>query len=500
MSQMFTDNRGDSFTTSSPHTGLLWALEVTAWLPEHYGQSINALAGLARFDPGGRLSNRPFGTLKDILRPWLPQTLVGFEERMSGLHALVRRFPITGAKLLIALLPDDHDMATPTAKPKFRVEVPELRRADRREYVEAATMLVTELLPLLRDHAELWPDFMPHVSGLLTADRERVYAELPRAIEPMDAEQRTALWKVAHELIRRHREFSDAWWALPEDELGRLETAIAASAPADPRDTSRWLFDETHPDVGIRKAPDFNRYEATVGRLRAEALKQIIDAHGMGGLEDYVATIKYSRLIGWALADVDGVNALAVLEHLDDEDAHLSDFARGYADHAAREVPQFPFEHLDWFDGRPLAQARLLQAVVDSAVAWAKATELGHEVDEAYWAEFPVWGRGNFALVNEASRELLDHGRPAAALDLMQLYMHGDRQRPNPEYVMEGLRSLGPDQEDLGHLSSYEIETLIEYLRQSEVGEDEVAMLEWKVLPGARGRARWTFPRAQAGT
>ena len=483
MSQMFTDNPGGSFTTSSPHTGLLWALEVTAWLPEHYGQSINALAGLAQIDPGGRLSNRPFGTLKDILRPWLPQTLVGFEERMSGLRTLARRFPITGTKLLIALLPDDHDIATPTAKPKFRVEVPELQRADRREYVEAAAMLVTELLPLLRHRAELWPDFMPHVSGLLAADRERVYAELPEAIELMDAEQRTAFWEAAQELIRRHRAFNDAGRALPEDELSRLETAIAVAAPADPRDTSRWLFDDTHPDIGIRKAPDFNRYEATVGRLRAEALKKILDAKGMTGLEEYVVTIKYPRLMGWALTDVDGVNGLAVLEHLDDEDAQLADFATGYADHTARQEPLFPFEHLDRFDGRPSAQARLLQAVADLPAAWAKTKELGHEVDQAYWAEFTVGRRGDFTLVDEASRELLDHGRPAAALDLMQLYMHGNQQRPNPEYVMEGLRSLGPGEGDLGHLSSYEIETLIEYLRQSDVDEDEVAMLEWKVLP-----------------
>ena len=73
MSQLFTDNLGGPLATSSPHTGLLWALEVTAWLPKHYGQSINELAGLAQIDPGGRLSNRPFGTLKDILRPGLPR-------------------------------------------------------------------------------------------------------------------------------------------------------------------------------------------------------------------------------------------------------------------------------------------------------------------------------------------------------------------------------------------------------------------------------------------
>lgn len=85
--------------------------------------------------------------------------------------------------------------------------------------------------------------------------------------------------------------------------------------------------------------------------------------------------------------------------------------------------------------------------------------------------------------MDEAARGLLDHGRPAAALDLMQIYMHGERKRPDPTYVVEGLNALGSGEKDLGRLSTYEIEILISYLRETDVDEDEVAMLEWKLLP-----------------
>lgn len=177
------------------------------------------------------------------------------------------------------------------------------------------------------------------------------------------------------------------------------------------------------------------------------------------------------------------INNTAVLEHLDDENPRLVEFAMSFVGRMAQRDAQFPFDHLEQFSGRPLAQARLLQVVADLPTAWAKAKQLGEAVDQAYWEAFSIFGRGNFTLVDEASRELLDHGRPAAALDLMHLYLHGDRQRPNAQYVVEGLKALGPGEENLGRLSSYEIETLIEYLRGSDVDEDEVAMLEWKVLP-----------------
>jgi hypothetical protein len=180
------------------------------------------------------------------------------------------------------------------------------------------------------------------------------------------------------------------------------------------------------------------------------------------------------------------IEPTAVLERLDDVDTSMVDYAKGYADRLARRDPQFPFDHLEHFDGRPLAQARLLQVVADLPAAWAKAKELGTEVDQAYWSDFSVYGRGEFALVDETSRQLLDHGRVGTALFLMQIYVRGERTRPSPELVAEGLKKLGPEDGDLGRLSSYGIGTLIEYLRQSDIDEDEVATLEWKLLPTFR--------------
>ena len=303
LSQMFTDSHDDAFTTTSPHTGLVRALEVTAWLPAHFGQSVSALAALSEIDPGGRLSNRPFGSLKTIFRPWLPQTLAGPGDRLASLTALVERYPDTGLRLLIELLPSGHDLATPNAEPEFRAKVPRLERADPREWVETVTALVSQLLPLMRAQGELWPSFLAHLADLPQADRARVYAELPVSIAAIEPDERTALWEAATDLIRRHREHHDSRWPLPEDEIERFETAIADAAPNDPRDAARWLFDETHPDIGVRKA-ELAAYDAAVDKLRVDALRRILDEHGMSGIEEFVNSVKYPYLVGWALAGV----------------------------------------------------------------------------------------------------------------------------------------------------------------------------------------------------
>jgi hypothetical protein len=305
LSQMFADNQEELLTTASPHTGLLWALEVTAWLPDHFGQSVNALAALSEIDPGGRLSNRPFESLKAIFRPWLPQTLAGRSERLTSLNRVVGRHPRVGPRLLIDLLPSGHDTAMPNAKPKFRANVPGLQRADPREWVETTTKLVSILLPLMREQSELWPNFIGHLNALPPADRNCVHEELPQSIEAMEPTGRLALWSGAADLIRRHREYSDAAWALPEEELVLLEAAIDPAKPSDPRAEVRWLFDESHPDVGARASEGFQAYEAWIRSLRVEAISRVLDELGMDGVEEFARTVNYPRLVGWILGEID---------------------------------------------------------------------------------------------------------------------------------------------------------------------------------------------------
>lgn len=305
LSQMFTDNQGDSFTTASPHTGLLFALEITAWFPAHFGQAVNALAGLSAIDPGGRLSNRPFNSLIDIFRLWLPQTLVDRADRVAALKTLVDRYWDVGSRLLIDLLPSGPDTAMHNEKPKFRAEVPDPQRVDAREFVEAISEIMSLLLPIIRQRAALWPELLDHVPSLPPADRERVYMALPESIEVMTERESTALWEKASELIRQHREYSAADWALPGAELMRFEEAISAARPSDLRSEVRWLFDETHPDIGIPKAQDFKCYEAEVSKLRSVALRKLLDQHGLPGVAEFAKRVKYPYLVGTALAEVD---------------------------------------------------------------------------------------------------------------------------------------------------------------------------------------------------
>jgi hypothetical protein len=102
---LFTDAE-HYFMESSPHTGLLWGLEVLAWSPEYLGRAALLLAKLARLDPGGKLANRPKESLQKIFLCWHPGTAATLEQRLRVLDTLRKRESQVAWSLLMNLLPN----------------------------------------------------------------------------------------------------------------------------------------------------------------------------------------------------------------------------------------------------------------------------------------------------------------------------------------------------------------------------------------------------------
>jgi hypothetical protein len=102
---LFQDKEPNGFMSSSPHTGLLWALETLAWNSDHLGQAALSLARLTRLDPGGSLANRPSSSLRTI---FMCNTTAPLERRLRVLDLIRKQEPEVAAQLLLALLPTFH--------------------------------------------------------------------------------------------------------------------------------------------------------------------------------------------------------------------------------------------------------------------------------------------------------------------------------------------------------------------------------------------------------
>ena len=112
------EQEGQAFLSSSPHPGLLWALEGLAWEPTYLRKVSEILARLAELDPAeldpkGRLGNRPMRSLEEIFVPWHPQTTGTVEERVKVLRILAGRERNVGWRCSSASYPTSASLLPP---------------------------------------------------------------------------------------------------------------------------------------------------------------------------------------------------------------------------------------------------------------------------------------------------------------------------------------------------------------------------------------------------
>ena len=493
------DERSDPLFSSSPHTGLLWALEALAWSQDHFGQAISLLARLAEIDPGGRLSNRPARSLDGIYCPWHPETTATTSRRLDVLDAIRERHPDVAWELMISLLPEGHGVHFPTASPRFRDWKPSKIVITNLQYFEFLEGLVERLIADAGDVPARWQKLVDDSTHVSPTDRQRIREELKRRVEEgsLPEEGREALWDAMRKLIARHREFADADWALPEDELAALEAIEHQLAPAGTVEKNAWLFEHHMPDLGGSKRKDgefdYAGYTAELQQRRDNGVREVEAQDGWDGVLRLAKRATSAWWVGHSLAGVDhGSHEKSCLPILDSEDVAEQRLSMGYF---ARRFAQHGWAWLDRLiaDEKPNAvrTARLLLLTGEHPKSWQRADELGAEVAAEYWREFSPLGLGHgYPFVEETAARLIDAGRPGTALELISLYARDDETVDESHAVvaadaLEALLRVDDLLPALQSLREYGLESIVGFLEKHRdaIGIPRVAQLEWAYLP-----------------
>lgn len=390
-----------------------------------------------------------------------------------------------GWDFLLSLLPEPHAIGHHNNAPVFRQWVPPRTNQVDEEHFWRVTRAAYELC-LKRVEAEpsLWAGLVEHLDDLPASYREEAYALLERDRGRLSEDEQFTAWGALDHLARRHREYAEAKWALGAEERKRLEEVAASLRPTRASLSERWLFDDSMPDLGIRKASDRDNYEEELARLRADAVRAIWDEGGLDGLLSVAQHVKTPWSLGYASGSTLDLPLEQLASLLDADTKPVSEFATA----AVQARTKGNFSELkplaDHFERRADVQARILLMADDLPNAWAAVEAAGKEVDAKYWAGFYPFGRGSdFPLVNETARKLIDHRRWATALDLMSHFVkHGNL---DVDLIIEAFTSmLYEGDPEMRVLSKYEITNLMTYLRESDrVDDSNLIRLEWQLLP-----------------
>lgn len=509
LSSMFQDRDQSSWLhSSSPHTGLLWALETLCWSPEFIVDAARALARLHQIDPGGRLSNRPIESLQSVLVGWIRHTSAPLATRVQVLDAIAARMPDVGWPLLLRLWPETHAVSSPPSAPHFRDWAPESRNVSIGECIEYIGHLVRLALELAGEDPERWAELVEHLGPLPPSDRERVLQGLDQAasLDVLGYDDRLMLWERIHKEVARHRRFAQAEWSMSDDSLSRLQSIADRLEPTDRVERFAYLFD-WHPDLPDVDLDDYAAYETRLLSLRVAAIEETLRSGASEALRELAQRSPVPSHFGLTLGGVspDDLDA-ELFQWLDADREELREAGASWASRKLHD------RGVEWLQ-RALAAPGMTPARRAALVVGAPATSDMWQVIEGdpelawiYWERMNPW-RVEAREAEYAARRLLAHDRAWAAVDLLAM----DRYRGSstaetsvtPELVREvldaalGCNPTAARSQSLG----YELGQLLDYLEERDTSTEQLAKYEFlffRLLEnGSRRRPRALF-RAMA--
>lgn len=492
------------FMGSSPHTGLLWALENVAWEPDHLGYATQLLARLAKLDPypDSNFMSRPQQSLSEIFQLWYPQTKTGAERRLRILDAIRRREPEVAWGLLCSMLPETTGgFSMPTHSPRWRDWAPE--EAPRVTYGEiwaGIREVVGRLLEDVETDGERWKTLIDKLDDMPKEQHDAVVRKLHEAdVESFTPEARMMVRDALRVLISRHREFPDTDWAMPGEWVDGLQRTYERFEPSDPISRHAWLF--THyPDLPESSGEGWRAERENVEAARTEAARECYDAGGLKLVLELALSAEQPGELGRTL----GTNRVmtdeeeaALLEDLGSTEDSRRHLARGLV------IGCFRKRGWEWVDG-----------VLRSAFGWSSEQKAdlffclpfeGHTWDRLdatgdggaqhlYWAETSPYGLTNSADCARAVDEYLAHGRPHAAVDLTSLHADDESIDLPPSKIADALErtiQVVPEENIEWRMFSHHVGRVLDALETSgEIEEERIAGLEWYYMPlfGHHGR------------
>jgi hypothetical protein len=301
---LFQDRNSRS-ALSSPHIGLLWALERLALHPDYLSRSALSLARLTRLDPGGSLGNRPESSLKTIFTWWLyfhPNASFHLPDCLQIMDTLYKREPDIAWNLSISLI-SYHHMSLMERKTRWRDWVTETGSTFIiQDLMNASDAILEKSIANAGVNAARWCSLIDRARSMI-ANQKDVMVDALETLESQQFsfEERVSICDCLRHEIFDYRKFFDSWWSMSIENIQRLEAILSQLEPDDPVYRHRELFKYF---VELPGKHDLSREERDkiAENLRLEALREILNLQGWDGVIQLAQQVQTPGFIGVALA------------------------------------------------------------------------------------------------------------------------------------------------------------------------------------------------------
>jgi hypothetical protein len=481
--------RDRGFFGAAHHAGLLWALEVLAWSPKLLPRVTGILLELSARADTGRSGNTPLGSLREIYLAWIRGTSVPGEQRAAVLRSFADSHPNALWRLLISVLPTDHDTSSGTHEPAWRdFGRSELTPLTTREVSRTFRVYAELALGLAENSLERQLDLLDFYARFPDEYRARLLTMLEGGGGPGE---NTKAWERLRQFISKNRSFSTASWAVDAQSLDRMQAIATRLAPQSASARWRWLFDDAWPDLGER-ARDYEKRDELLLKLRGEGVEAVLSTEGADKLDALVREVKFPQTLGISVARLPR-SAVWVAERLNSwaVGGSRSELAALQAASGTRyraDGDAWTSVLMETVRNSSWAPAAIAHAFLDyppTGATFKVVDDAAREVSQVYWKN--CWLHADSmddTARSVAPEKLIEHGRAMHALELVNHRYDQFGTGVVLTVARAAVNELLVSERRTGHMDGYYLEEALKWLRsQPDVQAIDIARMEYPLIP-----------------
>ena len=479
--------KGNDYMSINYLTGLIWSLEKLAWDQEYLVRVCVILGELSDRDFGGQWQNQPANSLLKILLPWHPQTTASIEKCQVAVKTLCEERPEIAWKLLLNLLPSQHQMTSATSKPIWRNPIAEDWKRDitSQEYWDQVSCYAELAISMAGSDCAKLSELIDRFDQLPNPYFDRLREVLQSDdILNLPEPERLHLYDRLQGFISKHQKFKDAKWALKDELLSPLERVALQLSPSNPFYLYQYLF--SNRSFGLYE--EIDDYEEQRKKLDEHSQQAINEIFKQGGVElviKFAEAVEYPDRVGYALGSTANreIDRVLLPAYLGTENPKLSTFVSGYI-WSRRYISGWLWaDELDksgWNSGQTV---QLLCFLPFTQETWNRASEWLGDKQGEYWLKTNVGIHQADCDLGLAIDRLIEYKRPRAAIDCLSAVLGREELLDIPRCVKALLAAVSSP-EPLSSMDWYHTTKMIKALQDSpEVDPDDLFHIEWAYLP-----------------
>jgi hypothetical protein len=451
--------------------GLIWALELIAFFPEHTARVAEILARLVEHTPDDSGGGQPAASLSAMLHPYIPQGAVDQRSRIAILDRLRSTAPSAAWRLMLGMVNRGGSGVILVRGPRYAEVARPPQTTTYADLAQTYNQLGERIAHDAGTRSERWIEAVGVLDSIPDSGRAVMLTSLEAVWAQLGDEAQARILEIVEERLDRHERFSHARWALDKDALRPIQDFVHRHAdPLDEHHDAKlfgWAVRRADLDETTEEG------QAALAAARSNAILRALE-RGLDGVRRLAELAQAPQLVGSVLGQVSNELDDAVISLLDEDGADHA-LARGLA--LSRLTQDFTWL-TDALQRHPGLSVHLLTVAPADEALLQLVESQGAPVQQRFWAAVEPWN----VAPNCASRaigELLDHDRPYSAIDLLSLRRGADEDRS--ALIVRALTAARRTAEPQQAVTSltYAVGELFDELEAEGVDEQTLAELEW---------------------